>query len=143
VSIEGNTYGIHADKDRKAERLDDDHLKDSAQGSGAAAGIHERDMSTLAPGPTTYTVKEANAYDKYGQLGSGKSACTAAGGNSGGIAVFRGAANTVASWTMVTASARRPDARREMEGCSATSSAALPSSWRHRRVSGRTAGAAA
>lgn len=62
VSIEGNTYGIHADKDGKAERLDDDHLKDSTQGSGTAAGIHERDMSTLAPGPTTYTVKEANAY---------------------------------------------------------------------------------
>jgi hypothetical protein len=62
VTIEGNTFGVHADKDGKAERLDDDHLKSSTQGSGTAAGIHERDMSTLAPGPTTYTVKDASSY---------------------------------------------------------------------------------
>jgi hypothetical protein len=61
VTIEGNTYGVVADGDR-AEHVDDDHLKDSARGNGTAAGIHERDMSTLAPGPTTYTVSEPNAY---------------------------------------------------------------------------------
>jgi hypothetical protein len=61
VTIEGNTFGIHADKDGKAERVDDDHLKKSTQGSGTAAGLHVRDMRTLAPGPGKYVVTDAQA----------------------------------------------------------------------------------
>ncbi len=61
VTIEGNTYGIHADKDGKAERVDDDHLKKSKQGSGTAAGIHVRDLRTLAPGPGKYVVTDKQA----------------------------------------------------------------------------------
>jgi len=61
VTIEGNTYGIHADKDGKAERVDDATLKKSAQGSGTAAGVHVRDLRTLAPGPGKYVVTDAQA----------------------------------------------------------------------------------
>jgi hypothetical protein len=61
VTIEGNTFGIHADKDGKAERLDDDHLKKSTQGSGTATGLHVRDMRQLAPGPGQYVVTNAQA----------------------------------------------------------------------------------
>ena len=61
VTIEGNTFGIHADKDGKAERVDDDNLKKSSQGSGTAAGLHVRDMRTLAPGPGEYVVTDGEA----------------------------------------------------------------------------------
>jgi hypothetical protein len=61
VTIEGNTHGIHADKDGKAERVDDDHLKSSKRGSNTAAGVHVRDMRTLAPGPGKYVVTDAEA----------------------------------------------------------------------------------
>ena len=62
VTIEGNTFGIHADKDGKAERVDDEHLKKSSQGSGTATGIHVRDMSTLVPpGPGKYVVTDKKA----------------------------------------------------------------------------------
>jgi hypothetical protein len=62
VTIEGNTFGIHADKDGKAERIDDEHLKHSAQGKGTATGLHVRDMNQLAPGPGTYVVIKSKAY---------------------------------------------------------------------------------
>ena len=61
VTIEGNTFGIHAGKDGKAERVDDDHLKKSKQGKGTATGIHVRDMRTLAPGPGKYVVTDGQA----------------------------------------------------------------------------------
>jgi hypothetical protein len=61
VSIEGNTYGVVADGD-KAAHVDDDHLKDFAHSGASASGIHEIDMSTLAPGPMPYTVSAVNAY---------------------------------------------------------------------------------
>jgi hypothetical protein len=61
VSIEGNTYGVIADGD-KAAHVDDDHLKDFDHSGATASGIHEIDMSTLAPGPAPYTVAAANAY---------------------------------------------------------------------------------
>lgn len=62
ATIEGNTYGIHADKSGKAERLDDDHLKNSKQGSGTAAGVHVRDLRQLAPGPGEYVVTDGQAF---------------------------------------------------------------------------------
>jgi hypothetical protein len=62
VTIEGNTFGIHADASGKAERLDDDHLKTSTQGAGTAAGVHVRDLRQLAPGPGKYVVNNGEAY---------------------------------------------------------------------------------
>lgn len=56
VTIEGNTFGIHAGKDGTAERVDDDHLKASSQGKGTAAGLHVRDIGGMVPGPGTYFV---------------------------------------------------------------------------------------
>jgi Domain of unknown function (DUF4157) len=64
VTIEGNTFGIHADADGKAERVDDDHLKASAQGAGTATGLHVRDLNTLAPvepAPGPYVVTNPDA----------------------------------------------------------------------------------
>jgi hypothetical protein len=62
VTIEGNTFGIHADASGKAERVDDDHLKSSTQGAGTAAGVHVRDLRQLAPGPGKYVVNNGEAY---------------------------------------------------------------------------------
>jgi hypothetical protein len=62
VTIEGNTFGIHADSTGKAERLDDNNLKKSTQGSGTAAGVHVRDLRQLAPAPGMYVVNNGEAY---------------------------------------------------------------------------------
>ncbi len=61
TTIEGNTFGVHADSTGKAERLDDDHLKDSVNGKGTAAGIHQRDLAQLVGGPGPYVVTSAKA----------------------------------------------------------------------------------
>jgi hypothetical protein len=64
VTIEGNTWGIRADKDGKAERVDDDHFKEPAQNGPTATGLHVRDMNQLAPGPGTYFVVKPRAYER-------------------------------------------------------------------------------
>jgi hypothetical protein len=61
ITIEGNTFGIHADASGKAERLAAGNLKDSKQGSGTATGVHVRELRTLAPGPGAYVVNTADA----------------------------------------------------------------------------------
>lgn len=62
VSIEGNTYGIHADSAGAIERVDDDHLKAEKRSGPTAAGIHVRELWQLAPGPGKYVVTDAAAY---------------------------------------------------------------------------------